>query len=457
MSQSGPVLQRVGAERMNRTASSFVTRVMTRALALAVLLALGLAACGGSPRSTEHPAPRSELPPRSEPAPRSQLPPLDATNARAFGSASNAFGLDVWGRLRSQYATGNVAISPASITTALAMTYGGARGETATAMADAMHFSSSPEDTMRAAGRVITSWNDPARTSYELAVANRLYGASSYAFDSAYLAATRDAFGAELQRVDFADADPVRALINQWVSDRTHARISELMPSGSISADTRLVLVNAVYFHGRWAVPFARDMTYDDVFHAPTGDVSVPTMHRSDGGAYGEDEGVKLLELGYAGDELSMLFVVPEAVDGLAAVEDRLDAALVDRWAGRVQPVSALAISLPRFRIETDAMSLRAALSSLGMGIAFTGAADFSGMAEAGQEGLQISDVVHRVFVELNEEGTEAAGATGVTMVDTTADIGAPPRIVVDRPFLFFLRDRATGAILFAGHVVDPR
>lgn len=416
---------------------------MTRSVAGVLALCLALASCGGSPRGSEHPRQRS------------QLPPLDAADARAFASASNAFGLDVWQRVRAEHAGVNVSISPASITTALAMTYGGARGDTAAAMAAAMHFSSSPESTMSAAGRVVSSWNDPARTSYELAVANQLFGSTGYAFDSTYLAATRDAFGAELARLDFAASEPARATINEWVSDQTHARIPELMPAGSITADTRLVLVDAVYFHGRWAVPFERAATRDEIFHAPTGDVTVPTMHRT-GGSFGEDDGVRLLELGYAGDELSMLFVVPEARDGLGALEDRLDAALVERWATRVHGVHDLEVSLPRFRIETEAMSLRAALEGLGMGVAFTDRADFGGMTEPGQQALQISDVIHRVFVELNEEGTEAAGATGVTMVVTSARIGEPPRIVVDRPFLFFLRDRPTGAILFAGHVVDP-
>jgi serpin B len=429
---------------VNRTRASPVEPGMSRSLVRALVLGWTVAACGSTPRTAEHPAPRS------------QLPPLDAADARAFASASNAFGLDVWQRVRLEHAGEDLAISPASITTALAMTYGGARGETATAMADTMHFSSSPEATMTAAGRVVSSWNDPARTSYELAVANRLYGATHYAFDAAYLAATRDAFGAELERVDFAASEPARALINQWVSDRTHARIPELMPQGSISADTRLVLVNAVYFHGRWAVPFDPAITGDEVFHAPSGDVSVPTMHRT-GGSFGEDDGVQLLQLGYAGDELSMLIVVPNDAQGLTAVEDRLDAALVDRWAGQVRAAHDLEVSLPRFRIETPAMSLSRLLSGLGMSVAFSDAADFSGMIEPGQQPLQISEVVHRVFVELNEEGTEAAGATGVTMVVTSARMGEPPRIVVDRPFLFFLRDHATGAILFAGHVLDPR
>lgn len=416
---------------------------MHRSRFLALILGL-TTACGSAASSTTpivHPTTHA---------------PVDAHDAQAFASASNELGLDLWEALRARHGTQNFAVSPASISTALAMTYGGARGATATAMASTMHIASSPDDTMRAAGSLVRGWNDPSHTAYELAVANRLFGAERYAFSDAYLAATRDEMGAELQRLDFAQGDGARSTINSWVSDRTHARIPELLPPGSVDG-ARLVLVNAVYFHGRWQQTFDPALTTDRSFHAPAGDHAVRTMAR-EGGAYGEDDGVQLLELPYAGGDLSMLFVLPRDRDGLAAVESQLDDATVQRWASHVRPNEQTEVHLPRFRIETESTSLAAPLSQLGMGPAFSDGADFGGMSAPGAVPLEISDVFHRVFVELNEEGTEAAAATGVVMMETAAIVQPVPTPVFDasHPFLFFLREPSTGAILFVGRVVDP-
>lgn len=411
-----------------------------------LLFLFGLAAgCGGAPRGG-HGGGHDDghrAPPPSE-------------GAAAFAASSNTFGLDVWRQL-AEPGTRNLAISPASISTALAMTYGGARGTTATAMASGLHVSTGPEETMSAAGSLVRAWNDPSRTSYELAVANRLFGERGYVFQPAFLSATRDAFGAELERVDFVTAsEPARVGINGWVSDMTHARIPEILPAGSVDDDTRLVLVNAVYFHGQWVVPFDPEATFDASFQTGSAStVNVPTMHRT-GGRYGEDAGVQLYELPYAGDEVSMLFVLPRDRNGLPAIEASLDADDVARWAGLVHGTEDVEVALPRFRIETDPFSLRPALMRLGMSEIFEPHADFSGMSAPGEDPLFVSDVFHRVFVELNEEGTEAAAATAVVMTTESAAMVDPPRFLADHPFLFFLRDQRTGAILFAGRVADP-
>ena len=383
----------------------------------------------------------------------------DAADARAFASASNELGLDVWERLRATHGSENLAISPVSIATALAMTYGGASGDTALAMATTMHLSSPPDATMAAAGDLVRGWNDPSRIAYELSVANRLFAERHYAFRDTYVAATRDQMGAELERLDFAGSPgPARLAINDWVSDRTHERIQDLLPDGSITPDTRLVLVNAVYFHGQWQTTFDTSLTRERPFHAPSGERPAQTMYR-EGAAYGEDDDVQLLELPYTGGDLRMLFVLPRSREGLPEVESRLDDALVARWAARTHDDERVQVYLPRFRIETDSISLRDALSELGMAVAFSDAADFRAMSEPAETPLEIDDVFHRVFVELNEEGTEAAAATAVTMVLETASIRQPPpppRFEADHPFLFFLREPSTGAILFAGRVVDP-
>lgn len=413
---------------------------MHRLRLLWLLVAIG--GCGGATGAAPRPTPHAAV---------------DAADARAFASAANELGLDVWEQLRAEHGSQNLAISPASIGTALAMAYGGARGATASAMAATLHVGSPPSATMAAAGGLVRTWNDPSRTTYELAVVNRLFGASDYAFEDAYLAATREQMGAELQRLDFAHApDASRVTINDWVSAQTHARIQDLLPAPAVTDVTRLILVNAVYFHGRWEQPFDPASTMDLVFHATAGERSVPTMTRQ-GGAYGEDDGVQLLELPYAGGDLSMLFVLPRDADGLGSIESRLDDATVARWASRVSPSERTDVRLPRFRIVTESLSLRDALTALGMGIAFSDAADFGAMSDPGEAPLEIDDVIHRVFVELDEEGTEAAAATAVVMVDEAVQEPARvPRFVADHPFLFFLRDTRTGAVLFAGRVTDP-
>ncbi|MFO0684324.1 MAG: serpin family protein [Sandaracinus sp.] len=389
---------------------------------------------------------------------------VNAVDARSFADASNATGLDVYRQLAAT-GTDNLAISPASISTALTMTYGGARGDTAAVMARGLHLASSPEDATRLAGAAVQTFNDPSRTAYELAVANRLFGDRSYPFAPAFVQRTGEAFGAELEVVDFAGAsEAARTTINHWVSDRTHERIDELLPAGSVTGDTRLVLVNAVYFHGRWAEPFDPSATFDAPFHTANGELSARTMHRV-GGRYGEDHvdggDVQLYALPYAASEdghdaMSMLFVLPRNAGDLPAIEQGLDAATVARWASAVYERRDVEVAIPRFRMELDAFSLRPALTAMGMGPIFEGGADFSGMDAAGERRLWVSDVFHQVFVELNEEGTEAAAATGVVMVEESAEISEPPRFTADHPFLFFLRDDTTGAILFAGRLARP-
>lgn len=413
----------------------------------AILLALGTA-CGATP------------------AAHRAAPPIqvNVVDARSFADASNATGLDVYRQLAAS-GTDNLAISPASISTALTMTYGGARGDTATVMAHGLHLTATPEDATRLAGAAVQTFNDPSRSAYELAVANRLFGDASYPFDPAFVQRTGDAFGADLQRVDFAGAsEAARGTINHWVSDRTHTRIDELLPAGSVTSDTRLVLVNAVYFHGRWAQPFDTSATFEAPFHTANGDVSARTMHRV-GGRYGEDHlaggDVQLYALPYAASEdghdaMSMLFVLPRNAGDLPAIEQGLDAATVARWATSLYESRDVEVAIPRFRMELDAFSLRPALTAMGMGPIFDEGADFSGMDAAGERRLCVSDVFHQVFVELNEEGTEAAAATAVVMVEETAEVSEPPRFTADHPFLFFLRDESTGAILFAGRLARP-
>jgi serpin B len=387
-------------------------------------------------------------------------PSLD--QARGLAAGSNAFAMDLYGRLRER--PGNLAVSPGSITLALAMTWAGARRETAAEMAKVLRFTGAPDAVLEGAGRLLSSWNDPARTAYTLRVANRLFGERSYRFAPAYLAKTAKIFGAPLEPTDFRGAaEASRGRINGWVAGETNDRIQGLIPPRGIDAETRLVLVNAIYFLGVWTVPFPKLRTRPAPFHATPGSAKhVPTMSNEAYFPYAAVDGVQVLEMPYVGDDLSMTLVLPGAQDGLGAVERRLTAERLASWmaAAKAQPV---VVSLPIFEVDPkEPLSLGAELAALGMPLAFDRhRADFTGIADppSPADRLFIGKVFHKAFVKVNEQGTEAAGATAVIMAPSGAPPAPgprPPEFRADHPFLFFLREVRSGMIVFMGRVVDP-
>lgn len=432
-------------------------RTSTKRLHVLTFAAL-LTACGGAGEPSTS---ASTVTSGGDGAPTGPATPATEEEADRFATANDAFAADLWQRLRER--DGNLAVSPASISVALAMTWGGARGDTARAMADVMHFGDDPAAFHRAASGTLAVWNDPDRTEYELAVANRLFAEQTYSWQPSFVALTRDRYAAPLEPVDFRGAaESARQDINAWVEDRTRDRIADLIPSGALDADTRMVLANAIYFRADWQAQFVANDTSDQAFHAPNGAVQVPTMHQTHRFAYGATDGVQLLEMPYRGGELSMLIALPEERGGLSAIEAQLGADTVDRWVDALS-VRDVAVSLPKFRVDpAEPIALRDTLSAMGMAIAFDGStADFSGMADPdANEGrpLFIDDVFHKAFVAVDEEGTEAAAATAVVMSLESAAM--PPqdlvRFTADHPFLFFIRDTRSGAILFMGRVADP-
>lgn len=275
-------------------------------------------------------------------------------------------------------------------------------------------------------------------------------------FVPAYLDTLAVEYGSGINLVDFGK-DPVGAtnLINAWIASKTEDKIQNLMPLGAIKNDTALVLTNALYFFGNWATPFAKSATFDAPFHAPAGDVTAAMMENTLSSSYAEGDGWKMAELFYTGWQVSMTIVLPEA--------GRLDEVRSAMSAGWLAESDSKAINskvkfgLPKFRYYWGSESLTASLEALGIVNAFDmNVADFSGMATGLP--MAISDVVHKAFMEVDEEGTEAAAATGVFM-EAGADGGAPdsPKTLhADRPFLFLIRDRTTGAVLFIGQVADP-
>ena len=378
--------------------------------------------------------------------------PLAVTLARD----GNGFAVDLYARLRGQQA-GNLFCSPQSIATALAMTSLGARGETAAEMARTLHLSVSQARLPEAYAAFLATLQAPKDGTWELSVANRLWGQHGTDFLAPFLEAVRVGFGAELGRVDFAQApDAARQEINRWVEAETRRKIQNLLAPGSVTPLTRLVLTNAIYFRADWAERFDPKATSDQPFALPGGSTrTVPLMFRKVRAGYAglPDARAKLLELPYRGDALSMVVLLPDAADGLGDLEAQLTAAGLEGWLAAATRREVL-VYLPRFSVESR-FGLAETLAAMGMPAAFSAQADFSGMN--GRRDLSVSAVVHAARVEVDERGTEAAAATGVAVGVSAARPQEPPVFRADHPFVFAIRDRRTGAVLFLGRLLDPR
>jgi serpin B len=399
------------------------------------------------------------------------LPPgapatLNEIDARALAYSStpekeavvgsiNAFAIDLYSRLAA--ASGeNFFFSPLSITTALSMTYAGARGNTETQMATALHFGL-PQATLHPAfGALLADMQAVgARDGYELSTANSLWGQAGFPFLAPFLATLQSGYGAPLREVDFAAApEPSRLEINDWVASETHDRIKNLLPSGSIDALTRLVLANAIYFKGSWARTFDTSDTQMGTFHLEGGGgtAQVPLMQQEAQFKYAWIPGMAYaLELPYTTGDLSMILILPDTSNGMPGLEAAMTRETLQKWCDAMEPSDEVSVTIPRFTFSST-FGLRQTLADLGMVDAFNPElADFSGISNQG--GLFVGDVFHKGFVLVNEEGTEAAAATAVTVGTTSM----PPTFYADHPFIFLIRHNRSGAILFMGRVMDPR
>jgi serpin B len=382
-----------------------------------------------------------------------QLPEELRADAMSVVESSNRFAVDLYARLAPR--PGNLFFSPFSVSTALAMTHAGARGVTAEEMARVLHFSLEPGSLHPAYGALIRSLDRGSTLGgYRLDVANRLWGQTGYGFLEPFLATTREDYGAELAQLDFAGApEPARATVNAWVEEKTQGKIQDLFPAGTIGELTRLVLTNAIYFKGSWASRFDEAGTRSAPFRlSGTTSVDVPTMSQSGRFALARLDDLDVLELRYQGGDLSMVILLPAAVDGLGSLESILTFESLTAWLAMLDAAepTEIILSLPRFRTASSFV-LNDVLAAMGMPTAFDPvAADFSGMN--GRRDLAVQVVVHKGFVDVNEEGTEAAAATGVGVGATSL----PPPLLVDHPFLFLIRDNLTGSVLFLGRIVDP-
>ncbi len=387
---------------------------------------------------------------------------LPVPDPQSLAQANNQFALDLYGQVKN--APGNIFLSPYSLSTALAMTYAGARENTARQMAHTLHFGMEGNKLHAAFAALQDRMAAIQKTGQvQLAVANSLWPEESRVFLQPYLDLAKTYYGVAITPLDYRNApEAARLTINAWVEDRTRNRIKDIITS--LKPDTRMVLVNAIYFKGNWLSQFSKEATQDQPFHlAADKTVSAPLMtfkQKVPEFGYWEDETLQALELPYVGNDLSMVILLPRNKDGLTDQEGTLTAANLTKWTGHLKK-QKVTVYLPRFRLTWGTTDLKDGLAALGMVDAFDPEkADFSGMdgnkPGHGQDWLCISRVLHKAFVEVNEEGTEAAAATAVVMIRLTGMPAPSPTFRADHPFLFLIRERQTGSILFMGRLADP-
>lgn len=375
----------------------------------------------------------------------------------AVAEGGNEFATDLYARLASEK-TSNLFFSPYSISTALAMTYAGARGQTAAEMAKVLHFPVSQAELHPASNklRLLLASKEPT-ARFQLRVANRLWGQKGFHFVPEFLGVTKSDYGAELGLLDFGQSDAARQTINSWIETQTEWKIQDLIPPNVLNSDTRLVLTNAIYFKASWRYGFQKASTANSPFQVSEAKrIVVPTMHQTKDLRYGESKTVQMLELPYGEDgRLSMLILLPKAVDGLGDLEKVLTNQNLAKLPA-ILKMQEVNVHLPKFKMTSE-FSLKGVLTLMGMPLAFSpNAANFSGMST--QEKLFISAVIHKAFVDVNEEGTEAAAATAVAMELAMARAPKSPiEFRADHPFVFFIRDTRTQCILFMGRVINPK
>ena len=350
----------------------------------------------------------------------------------------------------------NLILSPFNIATALSMALAGARGQTAKEIQSVLHL---PYDSTYDAdlGVLLADLAKAGNTEgNQLLTANGLWVQKGFAIQPAFESTLANNYHAPLTPVDFiANSEAVRSQINGWTQEHTKDRIKNLLPASSLDAHTRLVLTSAIYFYGTWQTPFVTSRTEPAPFTLSGGATTqADFMNQTAHFGYAETPSAQVLEMHYAGTGIAFDVLLPKTVTGFPGLEKSLTVQNLSGWLGTLTTRN-VQVSLPKFRVECE-FSLREALSTMGMPTAFTGKADFSGIDP--KRGLAISQVVHKAFVDVSEQGTEAAAATGITM--RTTAMRMPEQAVVfraDHPFLFLIRDTRTEAVLFIGRLMNPR
>jgi serpin B len=380
-------------------------------------------------------------------------PPAWSADTQAVADGANRFAADLYAQLRAK--PGSRFVSPYSVHAAFALLSGAAKGATRDELARVLHLPADPEKALAAGdlGRFYTAAGKP----YELATANALWGQTGYPWDDGFVRRAGERFGAGLRPADFArEPEAGRLAVNTWVEQQTRDRIRGLLPAGSVTPLTRLVLANAVYFKGDWADQFQSQLTKPAPFTRADGNkADVPLMTRTGGYRYAQLDGFQILELPYKGGELAMDVILPADHTGLPAVEAKL--ADLGSWLGKLGDEPRVQVHLPKFKLE-DSVSLPEILRPMGLKTVFDpDRADLTGLvSRTPEDRLYVSAAFHKAFVEVNEQGTEAAAATGIVVGVRSAAPRPPTAFRADRPFLFLIRDVKHGTILFLGRYAGP-
>ena len=367
---------------------------------------------------------------------------------------NNSFCFDLYHKLKG--AKGNLFFSPYSISTALAMTYAGARGETEKQMAQVMHYTL-PQEELHPAFSILQSDLNTIekKGDVQLNIANSLWLQKGDPFLNSFIDLNKKYYDAGLYFVNFAQSAAVRDKINGWVEDKTHDKIKDLIKPPIPLPQTSLILCNAIYFKGDWLSQFDKSSTVDrDFYVSPDTTKKVPMMSQKSDFRYKDFGKLCALELPYEGNDLSMIIFLPKEIDSLANFEKDLTNDTVKIWIDELMGSheSEVLVSIPKFKTTCE-FELSETLYDMGMPSAFSlPPADFSGMT--GTKDLYISKVIHKAYVDVNEEGTEAAAATAVVMLKSVA--AKPLEFRADHPFIFLIRENKTGSILFIGRIVDP-
>ncbi len=387
---------------------------------------------------------------------RINVPEASQTETKSLVDGNSTFAFNLYKQLvdRNQ----NLFYSPYSISLALAMTYAGASGQTAKEITDTLHFTHSQDKLHQAFNWLDTELAKRGEGAaakdeegFRLNIVNAIWGQENYRFLDEFLDVLAENYGAGLRILDFVKStEAARNTINKWVSQQTEGRIEELIPLGAIDAATRLVLTNAIYFNAAWMYPFDEDNTNDGDFTLINDDtVIMPMMNQTELLRYMQGDNYQAVELPYDGIELSMLLIMPDR-DSLITFEQSLDNELINNIFSQLA-TKEVVLSMPKFEFKSE-IGLKEILAEMGMPIAFSGMADFSGMT--GGRDLFIGDILHEAFVSVDEAGTEAAAATAVIMKLTAAE--ETVTMSLDHPFIFLIRDLKTNTVLFVGKVLNP-
>ncbi|XP_037375068.1 leukocyte elastase inhibitor-like [Talpa occidentalis] len=376
-----------------------------------------------------------------------------------LSAANSAFALDLFRTLSEDSPRGNLFCSPLSISSAMAMVFLGTRGNTAAQLIQTLHFDGVEKVHSRFQS-LMAAVNKPD-TSYVLKLANRLYGEKTYNFLPEFLASTQELYGAELASVDFqGNSEGARKVINAWVKGQTEGKIPELLAASMVHSMTKLVLVNAIYFKGTWQDEFRKEETRDAPFRLNKKDTKiVKMMYQKKYLPFGyiQELQSRVLELPYKGEELSMVILLPDDMEdestGLEKIEQQLTLEKLCEW---TKPENMghtdVRIHLPKFKLE-ETYDLKPHLARMGVEDLFSRSkADLSGMTET--RDIFVSKIIHKSFVEVSEEGTEAAAATAI--VSKTSSLGPVEDFVADHPFIFMIRHNSSGSILFLGRLCSP-